>query len=179
VDEPQGWTICLLDTDARHHLLHAGERNVTGISIKGGDKLEAALRKIAAGLSNGASVEVGFMGGATYPDGTSVPLVAAFNEFGVPSHGQPPRPFFRNAIAKGSPVWPKNIATALKSSDYDAARALDLVGVSIEDEIRMSITELVSPPLAQSTIDRKGFPKPLIDTGTLLGSVTHRVTKEK
>jgi len=30
----------------------------------------------------------------------------------------------------------------------------------------------VSPTLAQSTVDRKGFSKPLIDTGNMLNSVT-------
>ena len=158
------------------------------VALNGGDKLEAALAKIAKNLTKASSVEVGFLEGATYPDGTSVPLIAALNEFGVPSHNQPPRPFFRNAIADNSEKWPKNIATALKRNDYDAAIALDLVGAEIESEIRDSIETLTSPPLAPSTIAAKsrggitkisgvlGPEKPLIDTGHMWNSVDHKVT---
>ena len=144
--------------------------------IFGGDKLKAALDKIAANLSNGAEVEVGFMSSASapYPDGTSVAAVAAFNEFGT-AHS-PPRPFFRNAIVKNSGKWPKNVATALKDNDYDPVAALDAVGAEIEDEIRLEIRSNTPPPNAPSTVAAKGFSRTLIDTSILLNSVTHKAT---
>ncbi|CAK8737721.1 hypothetical protein SODG_004934 [Sodalis praecaptivus] len=38
-------------------------------------------------------LKVGFAAGATYPDGTLVPVVAYTNEVGRPEKRQPPRPF--------------------------------------------------------------------------------------
>lgn len=50
--------------------------------LHGGDKLQAYLDGILARVSSAQAVKVGFMEGATYPDGTSVPMVAAVQEFG-------------------------------------------------------------------------------------------------
>ena len=159
------------------------------LTFTGGSKLEAALKRIGKSLTNAASVDIGFMEGATYPDGTSVALVAAINEFGRTvtvkhpteevggTYFQAPRPFFRNAIAKYSPGWPNNIAVALKANDYDAAKALDLVGADIASQVQTSIGDLVSPPLAPSTIEKKGFDKPLIEHGIMQNAVTHIVRK--
>jgi len=74
-------------------------------TFKGGDRLQERLKDYVRKIKSPAVVNVGFLAGATYPDGTSVPLVAALNEFGVPSHNQPPRPFIRNMIAKEQDHW--------------------------------------------------------------------------
>lgn len=141
------------------------------MSLKGGDKLEAALNKLASKLEKGGSVKVGFLEGSTYPDGTSIPLVAAINEYGAPSRGQPPRPYFRRMIAAKSSEWPKAIAGLLKSTNGDVQKTLELTGEGIKGQLIQSINDLVSPPLAQSTIDRKGFDKPLIDEAIMINSV--------
>lgn len=141
--------------------------------IKGGDRLKAALRDLASRLDKPATLRVGFLEGATYPDGTSVPMVAAFNEFGTAK--APPRPFFRNMVAEKSGDWPKAIAALLEANNMDAARALALTGEAIKGQLQQSIRDLDSPPLAQSTIDRKGFDKPLIDTGVMINSVDFEV----
>jgi hypothetical protein len=143
--------------------------------ISGGDKLAEALREFSRKASRAAKVDVGFMENATYPDGTSVPLVAAINEFGAPSRGQPPRPYFRRMIKKCSPAWPAMIADFLRQTKYDSKRTLELTGKVIEVQLQQSIEELVSPPLAPSTIARKGFEKPLIETSHMINSVTSRV----
>ena len=76
-------------------------------SISGGNKLEAALKAISAKINRPGTLRVGFLEGATYPDGTSIPMVAAVNEFGAPSRGIPPRPFFRTMVADKSSTWAK------------------------------------------------------------------------
>lgn len=144
-------------------------------TIRGGDKLAAALAKMAANLTKPGTLRVGFLENATYPDGTPVAMIAAIQDYGAPSVGIPPRPFFRNMIADKQSEWPKAIELALKANDYDAPRALDVVGNGIEGQLRASIIATNSPPLAQSTIDRKGFDKPLVDTGHMLNSVDHEV----
>ncbi len=144
-------------------------------TIKGGDKLAAALAKISKGVSQPAVLRVGFLAGGTYPDGTSIPMVAAVNEFGAPSRGQPPRPFMRNAVAKYKGEWPKAIAGLLKANDYDAVKVLGITGETIGGQIRQSILDTNSPPLAPSTIARKGFSKPLIFHSIMINSIAHEV----
>ncbi len=141
----------------------------------GGEKLAAYLDKWVTATEGNPYVKVGFLAGATYPNGTSVAAVAAFNEFGVPAHGQPPRPFFRNMIAEKSPTWGEATAAALKASGTDVGKALDLVGQGIKGQLQQSIVDFTDPPLAASTVAAKGFKTPLIDTGHMLNSVDYEV----
>ena len=143
-------------------------------TVSGGKKLEAALREMAAKVGSPATLRVGFLENARYPNGTPVAMIAAINEFGRPPV-QPPRPYFRNMIKSKSPEWPAAIGALLKANDYDAAKTLDLAGAGIAGQLRQSIVDLMSPELAESTIRRKGFSKPLVDTGHLLASVDYEV----
>lgn len=145
--------------------------------LTGGTKLEAALREMSRSVSNPATLRVGFLEKARYPDGTPVAMIAAINEYGAPSRGQPPRPFFRNMIREKQGEWPAAIADLLRENDYDAAKVLEIAGAAIAGQLRQSITELMEPALAPSTIRAKGFYKPLIDTGHMLNSVSHDVKK--
>lgn len=144
-------------------------------TAKGGELVKAYLAGLATKLAGQPRVRAGFLRGATYPDGTSVPMVAATNEYGVPSHNQPPRPFFRIMVEAHRKEWPKEIAEDLKFTNFDAAKALDLMGQRLKAEIQDSINELMSPPLAPATIKRKGFAKPLIDTAHMSNSVEYEV----
>jgi hypothetical protein len=144
-------------------------------TIRGGGKLEAALAEIASKVTSDKVLRVGFLEGSTNAKGVSIPMYAAVNEFGAPSRGQPPRPFFRNFIHKYSPGWPKIMKNVLKGTNYDVQRTFDLLGEQMEGELRQSINDLVSPPLAQFTIDRKGFDKPLIEHGDMVNSVKHEI----
>ena len=90
-------------------------------SLKGGDKLEAALRAIAQKVSKPGTLRAGFLENATYPDGTPVALVAAANEFGTKRI--PARPFFRNMIAAKSDEWAPAIGHLLPQNDYDVPKS--------------------------------------------------------
>jgi hypothetical protein len=141
----------------------------------GVDDFLEELRAIEKRLNSASELEVGFIDGKSYPDGTPVAQVAANNEFGEPSRGIPPRPFFRNAVVAHESEYPQRLADALERHDYDAREALGEVGVTIEADIRQSILDTNDPPNAPSTIARKGHDKPLIDTGLMMSSVNHRV----
>ncbi len=143
--------------------------------ISGGEKLEAKLAEIARRLKKGAAVKVGFLEKATYPDGTQVALIAAIQDFGAPSVGIPPRPFFRNMVADKKGEWPAALEQLLVANDYDAERALALLGEGIAGQLRQSIVDTNDPPLKPATIARKGHEKPLIDSGHLLQSVDYEV----
>jgi hypothetical protein len=144
-------------------------------AFSGGEKLEAYLRELAQKVSAPGTLEVGFMEGATYPDGTSVPMVAAIQEFGAPANNIPPRPFFRGMIAKDSPHWGDQLGTLLKATQYDGSRALELMGEEIKGELTESIRDFGTPANSESTVDQKGFNDPLIDTGHMINSITARV----
>lgn len=130
------------------------------------------LEEIAQKMGGGA-VSVGFIDGAVYPDGTPVAAVAYWNEYG--KKGQPPRPFFRRMIAAESPTWPSKMAALAKATNYDGQRVLGLMGEDIKGALQQSINDFQSPGLAQSTIDAKGFSKPLIDTKKMLDDVSYEV----
>ena len=144
-------------------------------TVSGGNKLSQRLTEMADALGGGASVDVGFMSNATYPDGTSVALVAAVQEWGSPSRGIPPRPFFRRMIADKAKEWPKAIADLLVANKYDAAKTMAQTGAGVKGQLQQSIIDLREPALAPSTIARKKSSKPLIDSGVMLRAVDYRV----
>jgi hypothetical protein len=144
-------------------------------TITGGDKLQTALAKIAADLAKSATLRVGFLEGATYPDGKPVAMIAAIQEYGAPARHIPPRPFFRNMVAANSKGWAKLVAVALKNRDYDAASALELAGEVIRGELQQAIRDFSGVPLAPATVAKKGSDKQLIDTGHMLNSVDYEV----
>ncbi len=82
----------------------------------------------------------------------------------------------RPTVANNKDRWAPNLGTALRATNYDAAASLSLLGEEIVGEIKQTINEVTSPKLAQSTIDRKGFEKPLIETSTMINSVDKKVT---
>lgn len=143
--------------------------------ISGGEKLEARLQELAQKVSNPATLRVGFLSGAAYPDGTSVPMVAAIHNFGAPAAGIPPRPFFSNVVARGKTTWGDKLVDVLKAVDYDAKQALLRMGEGIKGEIQDEINNGSFAPLKPATVRRKGFDKPLIDTAHMLNSVDYEV----
>jgi len=143
--------------------------------IRGGEVFERRLREIATAVSVPATVRVGFLENARYPGGKLVAMIAAIHNYGAPRAGIPPRPFFSNMIAAKQGEWPRAIADLLVANDYDAVRALDIAGAAIAGQLRQSIIDTNAPPLARSTIRRKGFSKPLIDTSHMINSIDHEV----
>lgn len=143
--------------------------------ISGGEQLESRLQELAEKVGNPGTLRVGFLERSTYPDGTPVALVAAVHNFGAPSRGIPPRPFFSNTVAAGKKKWGDALVTLLKENDYDAKRSLALMGEGIKGEIQNAINNGSYTPLKPATVRRKGFDKPLIDTGHMLNSVDYEV----
>lgn len=151
-------------------------------TIKGGKKLEAALKKIARQVSGGGRLQVGFMDGSDYPDGTSVAMVAGLNNFGAPRAGIPPRPFFSNMIAKESSDWPESLATVLKDNEYDGAKSLDIMGQKIGEQLQQSIIDTNVPALSPVTVMLRGMRKndpSLKVTGKTVGEAAQRVADKK
>jgi hypothetical protein len=150
--------------------------------VKGGDKAKAALQRIADAVGKGAVAKVGFFQGATEADGTSVPMIAAIQEYGAPKRNIPPRPFFRQAINARADAWAKNIATALKRTDYDAKTAMELVGQGAKEDIQKSIIDTMAPPLSDVTVMLRGMrlnDPGLTVSGKTVGEAAARVAAGK
>lgn len=152
-------------------------RGVSGVprSISVANNVARKLKEIVDKMG-GDTLKVGFLEGATYPDGTPVASVAFWNEFGTKN--QPPRPFFRTMVAEKSPAWPAQMGQLAKSTGYDGPRVLALMGEQIEGDLKESINKFTDPPLAPSTIKAKGFDKPLIDTSHMVNSTGNEVVKK-
>lgn len=144
-------------------------------TVRGGDAVKAKLDKLAKALAKPATLRVGFLEGARYPDGTPVALIAAVQNFGAPSVGIPPRPFFSNMVRDKQSEWGPAIAALMVEHDYDAETVLRLTGEAIAGQLRQSIRDTNQPPLAPATIQRKGFSKPLIESSQMINSVDYEV----
>ena len=143
--------------------------------IRGGQEFEHRMTEIARMLGTGRGVRIGFLEGATYFDGKPVALIAAIQNWGAPRAGIPARPFFSSMIRDKSPEWPAAIAGLIRDNNYDARRVLHLTGEAIAGQLRQSIRDTNEPPLAPSTIKRKGFSKPLIEHGIMINAVDYEV----
>ncbi len=142
------------------------------------DKILDALNNIASNLSD-KQLKVGFIDGATYPDGTPVAMVAATNEYGNPANNQPPRPFFRNAIAEHESEWLDAISRGLQKG-VPLDDVLAVVGERAVGDVVQSIYTLMDPPLSPATIaSRKSkgntSTKPLVDTKVMIRDVHYEV----
>jgi len=121
-------------------------------TLSGGDKLEAYLKDLARKVSTPGTLRVGFLESARYPDGSPVANAAAIQNFGAPSRGIPPRPFFTHMIEKNRDGWGPTLAVQLEATGYDTQKALARLGEEMEGQLRTSINETNDPPLSPVTV---------------------------
>lgn len=136
------------------------------------------LEKLQSAKQVVKGYDVGFFENARYLDGTQVSEVAFYNEFGT-SNGIPERPFFRQANASVEKKLIRLVSKEVNESNSFVLKraAVDRMALVHEGEVKESITNLKEPPNKPSTIKAKGSANPLIDTGTMRASVTHKVIK--
>lgn len=141
-----------------------------GASVKILRHRSGILGKIAKSLVGPREVEVGIF------DGFSVQK-AIWNHEGT-SRGIPPRPFFDVAMDTNKGKY----RMAMIKSAIDILRGktntqgfLTKLGILAQGDVQQAIVDFSSPPNAPSTIAKKGFDNPLIDTGEMKGDVTYRV----
>lgn len=173
---------------------------MTEISLSGGEKLERRLEAIAAKIARPFKLRVGFLEGATYPDGTPVATVAAWNNFGTAK--SPARPFFTKMIEEKSGNWGEALANRLVALDWDLDKALEQMGNGIAGQLRQAIVEMNEPANSPVTALLKSrFPdgvyeasdvweayadiaagesapgsKPLVWSGNMLNSVDYEIS---
>lgn len=145
--------------------------------VAGGDKLKDFINKVA---KQKARVDVGFFEESTYPDGTHIAEVAISNEYGIDNI--PPRPFMQPTFDDNKTKWAKVIKNAAlaQNQNINLKQILSTVGVVAMTDIKDKINwwaESGSPRNAQSTIDKKGFDSPLIETGAMRDAVIFKVSE--
>ncbi|PHM30021.1 hypothetical protein [Xenorhabdus innexi] len=153
------------------------------MGIKGGDKLRAALARIASTPT--IQVQAGVLAGATNEEtGEKIAPYAAANEFGT--RNIPPRPFMRSTIANKSGEWGQILGAQLRGRLQEAGgveAAFDVVGQVMASDIKDSIEQSLPPPNAPETVARKakkGNASPgqtLVDTGSLQRAIDYEVIK--
>jgi hypothetical protein len=150
----------------------------------GFQELKAELKRLAA---EGLEVKVGILGDTDKNERTDGPLtnveIGAIHEFG--GGNVPQRSFLRSTVDLKQAEYRRLINNGLRkmvthrggSLRDGAMRLLELVGMKAAADVKARITEGagIPPPLAPSTIARKGSSRPLVDTGQLLNSISWKV----
>lgn len=107
------------------------------------------------------------------------------HENGVPSKNIPPRPVLKPAIAQESvkdelaTLMQDAMEQALVYGDKEKAEELmNKAGMKGRDACKNYILGGNLAPNKDSTIRKKGSSQPLVDTGSLIGSITYAVRKK-
>lgn len=152
-------------------------------------KIEIKLDKRLENLKNikDARSSVGWYDNTKYDDNTLVGEIAELQEYGTSRF--PPRPFMRPSRLKNEVKWRGIIEQGVKNclnNGTPLKQAFGQVALVAQGDIAQEISEVWTPPLKWSTIrarmNRKSgkktigaLNKPLIDTGTMIGTISMKV----
>lgn len=132
-------------------------------------KVNKDIFKQLAKLGDG-SVAVGYFPEAREDDGQPTAQVAYNNEF-----GEYKRPFMRTTLHEQEGNWTR-LCVSLVRSGMPITEVMDKVGNRIRGDIEAKIIKIASAGgNADSTIAKKGFDSPLVDTGAMLRQVSYKV----
>jgi hypothetical protein len=116
-------------------------------------------------------------GAKAHEGDTTVLEIATWMEFGTTK--VPARSFlagWADERQKENEADFKRMALAVVNGRVPSLKiGLERLGLKFVKDIGNRIRAHIPPPLAQSTIDRKGSSTPLIDTGHLISSILHKV----
>ena len=122
------------------------------------------------------TVKVGiFSDGGSEKDGTSVAEIAAYNEFGT-AH-IPARPFVRQTTEKNRYEW-GSMSAKLENrvaNGMSTHQALEVLGNKAEGDMKYVVGNGNFTPNAPNTVKQKGSDRPLIDSGRMRASISHKV----
>lgn len=106
--------------------------------------------------------------------------IAAVHEMGAPSRGIPARPFLIPTMERNAEKYTTLMAQGFRNALQDkekAAEVYEKIGLVASSDVKDYIVSGQFVPLKQSTIDRKGSSKPLLDTGEMRNSISYEVKK--
>lgn len=141
----------------------------------GAKRLVVALKDI-----DGLEARTGWFETAKDAQGVPVATKAAAHEFGTARI--PARPFMRPTVAAKKQAWLGQLAQGSKAilrGEATPRQVLEGVALRAAGDVAKTIKTVNSPPLSPKTVKRKGFAKPLVETGQMIQSVTGVVEKAK
>ena len=102
--------------------------------------------------------------------------VATFHEFGT-SNGLPERSFIRSTVddKKNYNQLKTDLMVRLLSLKIKTEKALGILGLTVQKDIRAKIRSNIPPALSPRTIAAKGSSIALIDTGQLIQGISYLV----
>lgn len=110
---------------------------------------------------------------------TPIAEYAFYNEFGTKNI--PERPFIGTSTDEDSATWIKGLKKDSKKAMAGLISiddTLDSLGKKMKKSIKTKIKAITTPENRPSTIKKKGFDNPLIDTGLMLETVDYEVFKQ-
>jgi len=115
--------------------------------------------------------------------------LAIIHEFGAPAANIPERSFVRSTFARNRDKYSaalKKLAENIFTHPRSAEDILGLVGAKMAADMKQTIADGIEPPNSPAVAARKaakgrgpGAPKPLVDTGQLLNSISWEVSTSK
>lgn len=154
---------------------------------KGFAKLSVEFKALARGDTY---VKAGVLGDAEHTGGDGITNVelAVIHEFGSPSNNIPERSFIRSTFEANKAFYQAALRAGINrvmDGQGSFARMLGMLGAKMAADMKKTIVAGIDPPTSPATTARKlaksyagaaaGDPKPLIDTGQLLSSITWEV----
>lgn len=160
---------------------------MANVTMSGGEELKKFIKQLQEQMGH-TTLEVGFFD-------SKQATIAAKNEFGglyeVSEEYKeralkkgihvgdyiniPPRPFMHDTVRKRSKNWGITLCKAMRVTNFDVPKAMRLLGQQMEGDVKDVITEGDFTTNSPRTAEIKGFNKPLVDTGSMLTSVTYEV----
>lgn len=138
--------------------------------------LKRLLRRVDTAPALAVGIPTGSAGASqAYPDGTSLLMVAAVQQFGSLSRGIPQRDYMGPggalAIERTDPLRAA-LVPKLNAGKITVSGILAQMGPFAQAAVQDTIANFTTPGNAASTIARKGDDNPLEDTGALRNSIT-------
>jgi hypothetical protein len=158
------------------------------MAVRDTDKGWKAMRKRAAKMAKGSTVQVGILGedaakvhqpeDGEKASGATIGEIGEFHEFGLGNN--PVRSWLRGYVdANNAQIQAKvnRLAEEVISGRMTPEQALDTLGMSLKGGIQKRIAEGIMPQVTAATQKRKGPSKtiPLINSGQFRGSINYKV----
>lgn len=135
------------------------------------------------GVGSPPAIETVYQDGkavGTRPSGMTVAALGVIHEYGSPSNNIPSRPFMRQTWGRSrwatlGIIRQMYLQITSPSKKMSIRQALGVIGAFYEGRVKDTLVNGTFAPLKRATVVRKGSSKPLIDTGLMRNSVTHKV----
>jgi hypothetical protein len=125
-----------------------------------------------------SSVKVGIQQGQKRSGGIDQAGIARVHEYGHLEKGIPERSFMRSSFAENRTTLESELAAqyvAITEGRTTTHRALEVVGMLHESQVKAKIRSNIPPPLKPATVERKGSSVALIDTKQLHDGIRYKL----